>query len=319
MPSSFPRAFKRRCDQKPAGYGLFCSIPEEASNYRVVHYLNVGPPGKGSTAFRPVVHQEGDRLDLKVVWGREFSLSWPPWSLDDGRTGWIAVTRGLGRQTLVERRPLAAGVMPHTPEGVRLMDSWDQVYRDGHKPPWDIGRPSHEIVGAVEKGTIKPCRVVELGCGTGTDAIYLAQKGFDVTGLDIAPTALARAEAKAKKAEVRVRWLVADVLAPPPLGTFDFLFDRGCYSGLRGQQRTDYVKTAERLSHPGSRLLLLASNANEKRNDGVPRVTEEELRGDFSAWFEFLELRETHFDTVDPANPGLLGWLALLQRKANPQ
>ena len=75
---------------------------------------------------------------------------------------------------------------------------------------------------------IKPGRAVVLGCGTGTNAIYLAKRGFEVTAIDIAPTALNLAQDRAEKADVKVRWLLADVLAPPvDLERFDFIFDRG--------------------------------------------------------------------------------------------
>ena len=98
-----------------------------------------------------------------------------------------------------------------------LLEQWDTPYRGRQPPLWDAGRPSSELIKAVEGGTIRPCRVVELGCGSGTDAVYLAGRGFDVTAIDIAPTALSLAQEKARKAGASVRWLLADVLALPAL------------------------------------------------------------------------------------------------------
>ena len=158
---------------------------------------------------------------------------------------------------------------------------------------------------------------MELGCGSGNDAIYLAGRGFDVTAIDIAPTALSQAEKKARDAGVKVRWLHADVLNPPKLEPFDLIYDRGCYHGVRRQNAAGYVETLRRLSRPGTQVLILAGNANEPPpHYGPPRVREADIRADFGQWFEFQWLRETRFDTTDPNRKGALAWSILLRRKA---
>ena len=94
--------------------------------------------------------------------------------------------------------------------------------------------------------------------------IYLASKGFDVTAIDIAPTALSQAREKADRAGVKVRWLLANVLSLPKLEPFEFIFDRGCYHEVRFDNAPAYVETVRRLSLPGrTRFLLLAGNPNE--------------------------------------------------------
>ncbi len=243
-----------------------------------------------------------------------FRLTLPPWNSGAGD---IAITHADGR-SLLDRRPLPSGVLPRTPEGVKMVERWDSAYRGGRKPGWDTGRPASDLVKAVEEGKLRKGRVVELGCGTGTNAVYLAQKGFDVTAIDIAPSAIALAEEKARKAGVKVRFLVADVLAPPRLEPFDLIFDRGCYHGVRGSNAAGYVETVRRLSRPGTLLLILAGNANEERSGGPPRVEEEQICGDFAKWFDVVELRETHFDSADPAAKGALAWFAILRRKGSP-
>ncbi len=147
--------------------------------------------------------------------------------------------------------------------------------------------------------------------------VYLAQKGFDVTAIDVAPTALNLAHKKAEAADVKVRWLLADVLTPPAdLKTFDFIFDRGCYHGVRSNNAQGYVKTVKRLSQPGTHILILAGNANEQRHYGPPRVKEKELRNDFSSAFDFIRLDTVHFDSIDAKQQGALAWSILLRRKA---
>lgn len=205
--------------------------------------------------------------------------------------------------------------LPPGPEAARLRDRWDAPYRNNNRPGWDTGYPSTELTKAVNEGEVKPGRAIELGCGTGSNAIYLAQQGFDVTAVDVSPTALERAEEKAQQAGVKIRFLLADVLKLPDLEPFDFIFDRGCYHGVRRSHAAGYVEAVTRLSKPGTRLLIVAGNANESRQSGPPRVKEEELRGDLQPGFNFVRLRETRFDSAAEPASGALAWSALLERK----
>jgi len=200
----------------------------------------------------------------------------------------------------------------------KLVERWDARYRDDGRPAWDTGRPSSNLKHSLEQKHLQPCRVLELGCGTGVNAVYLAKQGFQVTAIDIAPTALKLAEQRATKAGVKVAWIQADVLAPPPLEAFDFIFDRGCYHGVRRQDPSRYVEVLKKLSRPGGRVLILAGNANEPgQHYGPPRVDETELINDFAGAFDFEELREIRFDTADPDDEGALAWAVLLRRKGD--
>src|SRR4051795_6119507 len=88
---------------------------------------------------------------------------------------------------------------------------WNDRYRDGNLP-WDTGQPSSELQHVLGQNTIRPCRALELGCGTGTNSVCLAQQGFEATGIDVAPIAVKRAEDRAKAVQVKVRSVAADVL-----------------------------------------------------------------------------------------------------------
>src|SRR5438874_5426529 len=91
---------------------------------------------------------------------------------------------------------------------------WDERY-DKADTPWETGLPSSELQRVVAEVPVAPCRAVELGCGTGASAVWLARQGFDVTALDLSPLAIERARRRADQAGVAVRFLAADVLDPP--------------------------------------------------------------------------------------------------------
>jgi SAM-dependent methyltransferase len=192
---------------------------------------------------------------------------------------------------------------------------WEERYQKGDTP-WDTGQPSSELRRVLAEDGIAPCRAFEPGCGTGTNAVWLAQQGFDVTAADVSPLAIEQAEQRAKAAGVRCRFLVADLRQPPPelAGPFDFFFDRGCYHVLRRTDVQPYLRVLERLTHAGTRGLVLAGNAKEPHDPGPPVVTEEQIRAELGSVFEIERVREFRFDRSDREPVAFLGWSCLLRR-----
>jgi SAM-dependent methyltransferase len=132
---------------------------------------------------------------------------------------------------------------------------YEVIYRY-FRAPWDIGA-REELVSLVESGRIKPCRAIDLGCGTGANAIYLAQQGFTVTGVDFAGAAIEKAQARAGEAGVQIELIVDDLTNLQQVsGTFDFLLDYGVLDDLRLPQREPYVRNMLSLTHPRSQYLL---------------------------------------------------------------
>lgn len=198
----------------------------------------------------------------------------------------------------------------------RLGDrSWDDRYRTGDKP-WDTGLPSTELVKTVEEYGIQPCRTIELGCGTGSNAIWLARQGFDVTAVDFSSLALEQARQKAAAAGVRVQFLEADVLNPLLFNErFSFVFDRGCYHVVRKLDVNKFLETLERISEPGAWGLILTGNAKEPHEPGPPVVSEEQLRSELGRLFEIVRIREFRFDQVEAVGVRFLGWSCLIRRR----
>ena len=181
--------------------------------------------------------------------------------------------------------------------------------------PWDSGLRSRELARVLDSGLVSPGRAVELGCGTGTNSVYLAQRGFEVTALDCSPLALERAKQRAAQAGVSVDFVLADLcqfekVLPP----FDFVFDRGCYHCARRIDLAGFLKTLASLTRPGSRYLVLTGNANEQSDEGPPRLHEHEIRADFEALFAIEFVREIRFEDAGGID-GPLGWSCLMTRR----
>jgi len=204
-------------------------------------------------------------------------------------------------------------------------EDWQRRYESADTP-WDSGRVDPELRGLIEAGgSSKPARgarALELGCGTGTNAVWLAEQGFDVTAVDVAPRAIEMAQARAAMMAgvTPPRFVPADVTKLDDallsaVGSFDFVFDRGCYhcvrrAGLLG----GYVATVRRLTVSGSRLLILAGNPDAGEPGGPPKVTAGELMADFEKFCRIDRLTAMRFEEAD-GSAGPLGWSLLMTRR----
>jgi SAM-dependent methyltransferase len=199
-------------------------------------------------------------------------------------------------------------------------EDWQRRYVDGDTP-WDSGRVDTELRLFGDWAEIKPGRAIELGCGTGTNSVYLAECGFDVTGIDIAPEAIARAAARASQATFAApaqapKFLLGDVTKLNDVaGPFGFLFDRACYHCVRrAGLLSGYLATVRRLMPAGSRLLVIAGNPDDGTIGGPPKVTAAELIGDFEKLCRIDRLLAVNFEEPD-GSPGPLGWSLLMTRR----
>lgn len=191
---------------------------------------------------------------------------------------------------------------------------WDETYRQG-QTPWDSGRTCSELFKILEEEIVTPGQALDLGCGTGTNAIYLAQMGFDVTGVDISQVAIDRAKEKAESAGVSVLFMIARLPTNfLPGKVFDFVFDRGCFHAINKEERAESVDMLKNLTREGSIYLMLCGNAKEPRTPGPPVLTEEEIRETFSGLFDFIWIRDFRFDTTGEMQVPL-GYSCLMRRK----
>lgn len=201
-------------------------------------------------------------------------------------------------------------------------DDWDLRYREGDTP-WDTGHACSELVRVVDQRWVAPCRAIELGCGTGADAVFLATRSIHVTAVDVSIEAIQQAVARADAARVRVNFCWADVVSLPAAldVPYDFVFDRGCYHCIRKHDVEGYVAALRRITRPGSQFLLLAGrcevepqrNESPSQRPGPPRVSQDEIRIELGSLFGFNWIRPFRFDGCDD-RPGPSGWSCLMTR-----
>jgi SAM-dependent methyltransferase len=175
--------------------------------------------------------------------------------------------------------------------------SWNESYASGQLP-WDTGQPEPLLVEFVTSGAVTPCPALEIGAGTGTNAIWMAERGFDVLGVDISPLAVESARAKMEERTLRCRFAAWDFLAAPlPDGPFQFVFDRGCFHVFdeQGERQRFAAQVAAALAPGGLWLSLIGSTEGPPREVGPPRRSAREVIVAIESALEIVELRSAEF------------------------
>jgi len=216
------------------------------------------------------------------------------------------------RVTLAPRAPrrgeeLAARATMVRGTAVDVQQQMERIYGEmaPEAIPWNIESPPRELVALVDAGWVTPCDAVDLGCGAGHYAVWLATRGFRVTGVDLSPAALAMAERLAAAKGVSCCFLALDLTAEAA-GTkagldaaFDFAYDWEVLHHIFPGQRERYVANVHRMLRPRGRYLSVCfseEDAGGFEGEGKLRATRlgtalyfssaEELRRLFEPWFE---------------------------------
>jgi 2-polyprenyl-3-methyl-5-hydroxy-6-metoxy-1,4-benzoquinol methylase len=188
-----------------------------------------------------------------------------------------------------------------------MAGSFNESYRG--TPPWDVGHPQAEFVGLGRGGEIGGS-VLDVGCGTGENALFFAGLGLEVWGLDAAPLAIEKASKKAAQRRAAVSFVVGDALDLQRLGRrFDTVTDCGLFHVFADEERVRFVKSlGSALKRGGTYFMLCMSDAEPAGWGGPRRVTRDEIMTTFTGSWEINWIREARFEsTLDQG--GHLAWL----------
>jgi 2-polyprenyl-3-methyl-5-hydroxy-6-metoxy-1,4-benzoquinol methylase len=197
-------------------------------------------------------------------------------------------------------------------ESTRCMDFFDSAYQG--RPPWDIGRPQKEFVELVRRGEITGS-VLDIGCGTGEHALFFAENGYDVWGIDSAPLAIQKAKEKADKRRLQVHFLVLNALELVRLGRkFDTVTDSGLFHTLSDEDRPVFVDNLAAILSPAGKYFMLCFSDLEPGGYGPRRITKKEIQDSFRDGWSINYIRPAVFESHTRAE-GPRAWLSSISRK----
>ena len=190
-------------------------------------------------------------------------------------------------------------------------ERWERRYSED--TPWDLGKPYSQLVDYVNENI--PCRALDVGCGTGTDVIYLAQNSFNMSAIDFSEEAVKIAKGKARKAGVNIDFRVSNVLDMPfEDETFEFVNDNGCFHSFEGSSSEEsnwktYVKEMYRIMRPKARYLMKCFS-EEPSNPHT--ISQETIKQYFTGNFDILYIKPV---IIEGKHGNHEGYSCLMERK----
>ena len=261
------------------------------------------------------LHDQVDLHGVSLHEVREAVLERSYWSApgQEGTTLVYGLT-SAGRHLLVV--VIAEGEVASVVAARDMKEAWDDSYTGDAPPPWDIGRPQPALVRLADEGRLTG-RVLDVGCGTGEHVLLAASHGAEATGIDLAPTAIACARAKAAERGLKARFEIADALDLPRQGrSVDTVIDSGVFHVFDDEDRAKYLAGLAAVLRPGGTCYLMCFSGKQPGDWGPRRFRAEELRAEFSDGWTVESLTADTFDLnaihgVTQAQ----AWLAVIVRE----
>jgi cyclopropane fatty-acyl-phospholipid synthase-like methyltransferase len=180
-------------------------------------------------------------------------------------------------------------------------------------PPWEVQEPQPAIVRLEEQGKIVGA-VLDIGSGTGANAIFLAERGHSVLGIELVPRAVELAKARLAQRGLAVEFRVEDVIRLGDLGrTFDTAIDAGVWHVFSDLDRPRYASHVRRHMKPGGRLFLICFSEQQPGTEGPRRVTQAEIRESFKEGWEVESIEPTVYLTKPEVFGEAKAWLATMR------
>lgn len=195
-------------------------------------------------------------------------------------------------------------------------NDWEGIYKERslEEIPWHSEKPAEYLVKLLKKKKVRIGLALDVCSGAGTNAVYLAKKGFDVTGIDISQTATKYAEKRAEKAGVsrRCKFFSGDVTGQKlPKNKFDFIFDRGCYHHIPKENKPKFAKIISQSLKKGGKYFL--SCFSDKNPASEKNVSKKEIRENFSQYFEIGRVKD--YAAIEKTGRKLYFYLVLMTKK----
>ncbi len=186
-------------------------------------------------------------------------------------------------------------------------EALEKVYEK--RAVWTETEPPKELVEIVETKKINPCKALDIGCGEGFYSIYLAKKGFDVTGIDLSENAVRSAKQNAKKENVKIKFIAMDTSELSKLNKkFDFILEWALLHHIVPKKRKKYAKDVEKILNKGGKYLSICFNnqnsdfgAEGKNLRTIPKgaAMPEGTKLYYSSLEEVKELFKEHFQIIE--------------------